>query len=72
MAVRKHNPIEANLEPTDGSDGDVAGHSASIAMGMHELATGGTDKTRTAKVEAAELAPLTKHWPSLRDQKKHR
>jgi hypothetical protein len=66
----KNQPAD---EPTASAstldEADTEGHSFSIAMGVNQLAKGSPDKARS-RTPDPELKPLTKQWPSMREEKR--
>ena len=57
--------------PADDAE-DTEGHSMGILLGMNAMsqARDSDARSRTRKVPEGELTPLSKKWPSMRNQKK--
>ncbi len=68
-------PIAASVapDPSPGDDADdTEGHSMGLLMGVNVLSNKPTTETRTRSKQPTEeeLPPLSKTWPSMRDEKK--
>jgi len=66
-------PIDGpEAEPPADDAEDTEGHSLGLLIGLNAMghATEASARARSKKVPEEELAPLTKKWPSMRDEKK--
>jgi hypothetical protein len=64
--------IDERTQPIAADATDTEGHSLGLLLGMNALshARDAETRPRTKKIPEEELAPLSKKWPSMRDQNK--